>query len=321
MNILFITYTRIGDAVLSTGLLSHLIETHPHAAITVACGPVPAGLFSATPNVVQVIAMPKLRFAGHWRRLWAACIGRRWDVLVDLRNSAMPYVLRARHCHVLGADRDPARHKVERLGALMGRDPPPPPRLWLDDAHRRAAMDLMSGDTPVLALAPCANWRGKQWPAVSFAEFAHRLTSAGGALAGAKIALFGASGERDEANKVLNVLPSDQVIDLVGIDGLLTVAACLERATLFVGNDSGLMHMAAAVGTPTVGLFGPSRDEIYAPWGEYGVAVRTPESFAELTTAPDYDHRTTDTLMRSLTVDAVAEAATRLVGRESLVAS
>ena len=47
----------------------------------------------------------------------------------------------------------------------------------------------------------------------------------------------------------------------------------------------------------------------------------TPESFAELTAAPDYDHRTTDTLMRSLTVDAVADAATSLVGRESLVAS
>ena len=98
-------------------------------------------------------------------------------------------------------------------------------------------------------------------------------------------------------------------------------AACLERATLFVGNDSGLMHMAAAGGTPTLGLFGPSRDEIYAPWGDDGVAVRTPESFTELTTAPDYDHRTTDTLMRSLTVDAVADAATSLVGRESLVAS
>ena len=321
MNILFITYTRIGDAVLSTGLLSHLIETHPQAAITVACGPVPAGLFAATPNVVQVIALSKSRFAGHWRRLWTACIGRRWDVLVDLRNSAMPYVLRARHCRVLGADRDPVRHKVVRLAALMDLDPPPPPRIWLDDAHRRAAQDLMSGGAPILALAPCANWRGKQWPAASFAALAHRLTSASGALAGAKIAVFGASGERDEANKVLKALLNDRVIDLVGIDGLLTVAACLERATLFVGNDSGLMHMAAAVGTRTVGLFGPSRDEIYAPWGDDGVAVRTPESYAELTAAPDYDHRTTDTLMRSLTVDAVADAATSLVGRERRVAS
>ena len=50
MRILFITATRIGDAVLSTGLLAHLIEHHPEARITIACGPVAAPLFSAVPG-------------------------------------------------------------------------------------------------------------------------------------------------------------------------------------------------------------------------------------------------------------------------------
>lgn len=321
MNVLFITYTRIGDAVLSTGLLSHMIETYPQAAITVACGPVPAGLFDATPNIAKVIALSKRRFAGHWRRLWAACVGRKWDILIDLRNSAMPYVLHAGRRHVLGAGAHRDRHKVERLGALLDLDPPPAPHLWIDDARRRAAVDLVPGGGAVVAIGPTANWRGKQWPAASFVGLARRLTAADGVAPGAKIAVFGAPSERVEAEAVLHALPAESVIDLVGTDDLLTVAACLERTTLFVGNDSGLMHMAAAVGTPTVGLFGPSRDEIYAPWGEDCVAVRTPLSFEALTTAADYDHRTTGTLMGSLTIDAVEAAATRLMSRQGATVS
>src|SRR3546814_13713048 len=67
---------------------------------------------------------------------------------------------------------------------------------------------------------------------------------------------------------------------------LLTAAACLERADFFVGNDSGLMHLAAAAGTPTLGLFGPSPEARYRPWGPTASFVRTPESFEPLTDAP-----------------------------------
>src|SRR3546814_1399104 len=62
---------------------------------------------------------------------------------------------------------------------------------------------------------------------------------------------------------------------------LLTAAACLERADFFVGNDSGLMHLAAAAGTPTLGLFGPSPEARYRPWGPKASFVRTPESFEQ----------------------------------------
>ena len=74
----------------------------------------------------------------------------------------------------------------------------------------------------------------------------------------------------------------------------------------------GLMHMAAASGIPTLGLFGPSKTDLYAPWGHKARYIRTPESFEELISAEDYDHRATGTMMGNLTVDAVAHAAHNL---------
>ena len=62
-------------------------------------------------------------------------------------------------------------------------------------------------------------------------------------------------------------------INLVGQLTLPEVSACLTRASLFIGNDSGLMHMAAAAGAPTIGLFGPTPAGIYGPTGRAAIAV------------------------------------------------
>ncbi len=117
-----------------------------------------------------------------------------------------------------------------------------------------------------------------------------------------------AAHERSQAAPLLAALPPARVIDLVGRTDLLTAAAILRRSALFIGNDTGLMHLAAASGTPTLGLFGPSPVERYAPWGRCtGVAVTTPSGTALF--PPGFDHRTTDTLMDSLSVAEVERAA------------
>jgi ADP-heptose:LPS heptosyltransferase len=81
---------------------------------------------------------------------------------------------------------------------------------------------------------------------------------------------------------------------------------------MFIGNDTGLMHIAAAAGTPTLGLFGPSPVEQYAPWGRYTAVVRTALP-REAMFGPNFNHRTTDTLMDSLSVEMAEEAARRLL--------
>lgn len=93
MRILFITSNRIGDAVLSTGLLGGLMERYPDATFWVACGPLAVQLFENAPRVERVIPMKKEKRAGHWRKLLGAILPRRWDVVVDLRGSATAWLL------------------------------------------------------------------------------------------------------------------------------------------------------------------------------------------------------------------------------------
>ncbi|TVR84250.1 MAG: glycosyltransferase family 9 protein [Rhodospirillales bacterium] len=312
MKILFVTSTRIGDVVLSSGLLQWLCSTYPHARLTVACGPLVTSLFEAHPQVDRVIAVSKRRFAGHWYKLWSDVVGRRWDKVVDLRRSLLPWMVRANARHSIPHPR-PGQHRVRLIAATLGLDPPPSPCIWISaDDQARAAEILAGGDGPMLAVAPTANWAGKIWPAERFAELVRRLTGPNGRLAGARIFVTAGPTEEAMARPFLDGVPADRLIARIGLE-LPAVAAVFQRCRLFVGNDSGLMHLAAAAGTPTVGLFGPTRDELYAPWGPHCRVVRTPESVEALTRHPGYHHRTTGSLMGSLTVDAVVRTADDLL--------
>jgi ADP-heptose:LPS heptosyltransferase len=312
MDILFVTATRIGDAVLSTGLVSYLIDRYPGARLTIAAGPAAAPLFEAVPGGERVMIVEKRRWSLHWLPLYARVAARHWDLVVDLRGSALAWLLRTRERKVM-AKGDVREHRVRQLGRLFDLDPPPDPLLWTAPGHERAAAMLISSGGPVLAIGPAANWRGKQWRAERFAELARRLTAIDGLLPGARVAVLAAAHERAQARPLLDAVPAERRIDLVGRVDLLTAAAVLRRCVLFVGNDTGLMHIAAACAAPTLGLFGPSPSSQYAPWGpraDFVCSVDPPMAMF----GPGFDHRTTDTLMDGLSVDAAEAAAHRLWG-------
>ena len=313
MKILFITATRIGDAVISTGLLAHLIERHPDARITIACGPAAAALFAAVPGLERIVTMEKTRWRGHWFRLWRASAMQRWHLVVDLRSSALAYLVPARRRLVYRRDDGPV-HRVASVGALAGTAEPPAPRLWLAPEHESAAARLVPTGRPLLALGAGAAWRAKRWREEHFAALSARLTAPDGLMPGAAIAVLGDAADRGCTRSLVEALPG--CIDLVGAVDLLTAAALLRRCSLFIGNDSGLMHIAAAAGAPTLGLFGPSREVHYAPWGPRAAAVRTAASYDDLVGASGFDRRTADmlmdTLMDTLTVEMAEEGARAL---------
>jgi lipopolysaccharide export system permease protein len=302
---LFITSNRIGDAVLSTGVLAHLAEKHPDATFTIACGPLAADLFRATPRLERLIILRKQAWNGHWLGLWRDCIGTRWALIVDLRNSIVSRLLWASK-RAYGPAHKTGRHKVIDNASALRLDPPPAPHLWLDKQAEDQAARLMPANATVLALGPAANWACKQWPVEKFAELALKLTDSGGALSGARVLITAAPHERAQLAPLFAALPSEQIIDAIG-QNLLTVAACLKRCRLFVGNDSGLMHIASAIGTPTLGLFGPGYENVYGPWGKHCAVVRTPESAAELWARLPYRGADHPNLMESLSVEAVVE--------------
>ena len=272
MRILFITGTRIGDAVLSTGLLDHLLRTHPDARFTVACGPVAEGVFDRMPNRDRTLVVDKRRFDRHWLTLWAQTVTTVWDLAVDLRGSALTLLLPVRRRAIMRGGRRPG-HRLTHLAGTLGLAVPPLPVVWSAPADRAHAAVLLPPGGPVVALGPTANWAGKVWPAERFVALFHGLA---GVLPGARAAIFAGPGaaEREMARPVLAALPG--AIDLVGGLTLAQAAACLGRCQLFVGNDSGLMHLAAAAGTPTIGLFGPTPASEYAPSGRCAAAVEAP---------------------------------------------
>jgi ADP-heptose:LPS heptosyltransferase len=262
MRILFIASSRIGDAILCTGLLDHLIRLYPASRITVVTGPVAEDVFARMPNRERTIVMDKRRFGRHWLGLWADVVRTRWDLVVDIRASALAWLVPTRRRAIM---RRGTGHKIDQIGAILGLAPPPVPVAWTDDSDRALAASLLPPGPPVIALAPTANWTGKVWPAERFVALAQALRE--GPMPGARIAVFAGPGdfERGLAAPVLEALPD--AVDLCGRLSLPQAAACLMRADLFIGNDSGLMHLAAAAGTPTLGLFGPTPAEEYGPAG------------------------------------------------------
>jgi ADP-heptose:LPS heptosyltransferase len=273
MRILIITATRIGDAVLSTGLLDHLLRIHPQAQFTIACGPVAEGVFVRMPRREATLVVDKQRFDVHWLGLWRRTVGTLWDLVVDLRGSALSFVLLTRRRVVMRGGRRPG-HKLAQLAAALGLSPPPQPVAWTNAADRCRADTLLPPGQRYIGLGPTANWSGKLWLPERFAALFRAVRDQ--ALTGARPVIFAGPGPAEQAMAapVLAALPD--TIDLTGRLSLPEASACLSRCALFVGNDSGLMHLAAAAGTPTLGLFGPTSAAEYAPAGRRSAVVLAP---------------------------------------------
>jgi ADP-heptose:LPS heptosyltransferase len=269
MRILFITATRLGDAVLSTGLLDHLLAEYPGARFTIACGPVAEGVFERMPRRERTIVVTKQGFDLHWLGLWRSVVATHWDLAVDLRGSGLTFFVPARRRAIMRGGRRPG-HRLGHLAGVLGLADPPLPVAWTDAADRDRAAALLPQAGPLIGLGPTANWSGKTWAPERFAALFQALAAG---LPGARPVVFGGPGpvERAMAQPVLDALP--RAVDLVGALSLPEAAACLARCALFVGNDSGLMHLAAAAGAPTLGLFGPTPPSEYAPRGRRAAYV------------------------------------------------
>ena len=315
MSILFITSTRIGDAILSTGILSWLHEQYPEDGITIACGGPASKVFGEGPNLEALHIIRKQRNHGHWWQLWRAMVPRKWRVVVDLRRSAMPWLLLAGKRYSVPYDRA-GRHRVE-LNASMFGIPPQNPKIWTAPEHRETAEKLLAGAKTPVALAVGANWAGKTWPADRFAALADSIRQMKAFAPGAEIVLVGGPDEREAGAALLENQDGGRVIDGFGLD-ILSTYELLKRCRLMVANDSAMMHLAAASGIPTIGLFGPTKDQHYRPWGENGYVIRTPDSADALMARLRTDPASVSTLMEGITVDDVLAKIAELESRGAI---
>jgi ADP-heptose:LPS heptosyltransferase len=276
-------------------------------------GPAAAPLFACIPNLDELIVLAKQKDGSHWFDLWRKVRKRRWGLVVDLRGSLIPRLVSTRRRAVHRKTTGEPIHKVlEAARALKIEDDPAPPFIYVSPEVEAYAADLTAGTGPILGMAPAANWVGKTWPLERFSRVAIRLLGPEGPMRGGRLMVLGGAGERKVAQGLKDCVPRTRFIDLAGQVDLVTAFACLQRARLFVGNDSGTMHLAAAAGVPTLGLFGPSDDRCYAPWGAKARVVRGGRSFEEIKEI-DSDLSQSVCHMMDLSVDRVYEAARALL--------
>ena len=285
-SLLFITSSCLGDAVLTTGVLARLVEENPGLQVTIACGPVPAPLFEAVPQLKGCLVIKRASFARHWFRLWRKVVPQKWTYIVDFRGTALSFFLRCTGKRWVWRSAHKRGHQVERVAQVLGVEQslrlPPSPFLWTDPSHEQVADDLFQNKTPVIAISPASNWPPKTWPLSHWQALLPELVGESGLFPGARVLLMGAAHERPSLEPLMAALPQIHWIDTVGQMPLLSLYACLKRCQLFVGNDSGLMHLAAASGVPTVGLFGPTNAAQYGPWGRLTQVAQTPGGWENL---------------------------------------
>jgi heptosyltransferase-2 len=146
------------------------------------------------------------------------------------------------------------------------------PSLHCSPEHVANAMQAFSLklDRPVLALCPGAEFgRAKKWPERHYAEVASRHIEAGG-----QVWLFGSKNDREACSTIAADLPSDSVVSLAGETSLQQAVALMSQVQKVVSNDSGLMHVAAALGRPLVALFGSTSPDYTPPLGEQCAVIK-----------------------------------------------
>ncbi|MDO9200961.1 MAG: glycosyltransferase family 9 protein [Hydrogenophaga sp.] len=269
---LFVTSNRIGDCVISSGVIGEIARRIPGARITVACGRPPAPFFRSAPGVERVIILDKKKLAGHWFDLWRQVVGTRWDLVIDIRGSALGWLIQTERRVIYNRGWETGLPKVETVSRMVGATRALDPELFIDARARAEAAAVIdpqlasgTGPGPIVALAPIAHQPGKSWPADRWGALVEML-KVEPRFDGWRFMLVGGPGDHPPAAPAL-AAAGERGVDFVGKGDILASAAAIDRAALFVGNDSGLMHVAAAAGRPTLGLFGPTEWWLYGPWG------------------------------------------------------
>ncbi len=282
----------LGDSVMALPALQTLRAHFADAHLAVAARPSVAPLFAMVPGVQQVLTLESragLSAVRRWRRDVTRLAGERFDLAVLFPNSflsawiAAQAGIPARWGYATDLRgrwltrpfvRPPADvHQADYYLALTtaaGLRPAPRVARLVPPASAVAAAQALLPRRPYVVLAPGAAYGGaKQWPPAHHAALAASLWRSRGLAP----VLIGAGGDRaagDALMAALAQLPGGAetagvLVDLIGRTDLATLAGVLAGAHAAVANDSGAMHLAGAVGTAVVAVFGPTNEQQTAP--------------------------------------------------------
>lgn len=286
-GVLVICMRRIGDVLLATPVAASIKAAWPAARIDVLVFAGTDGVLRGNPDLADVIAVPE--GMGAWATLrLAARLWRRYDIAICVQTGDRPTFMawaagrrsigfteagarswwKRRALDHAVAFGDAAEHTVAgnlRLLAPLGIAPVATVRAsWDEAAPARVREAFPAVDaTPAFALMHVSpKFPYKAWTAQGWVDLANDLARRG---LGVVIAGGGSPEERESVARLMPRMPAG-TIDVAGKVDLAALAWLLRRARLYIGTDTAVTHMAAALGVPTVALFGPSSPVKWGPW-------------------------------------------------------
>ena len=262
----------IGDTILSSGAIKYFIDQNKEAKLTFVVGPTAAPLLKNYNNIENIIIFKKRKFNLHWFDIFQKTYNVKWDIVVDFRSSVISYLLRNNKKYIFKKNHN--IHHIEQLNSSFGFNCSNLLIPTSDDEKNKADEDLDSSFKHIV-IFPGGNWDPKLWSADNFnvtmkllLEKFHKI----------KFILVGSLKEKNKFyNELIKGIKEDLIIDLFGFNLTLT-SAYMKKSDMFIGNDSGLMHLAVANKLRVISLFGPTDDNVYGPYGEGNIVVRTSES-------------------------------------------
>lgn len=293
----------VGDAVMTTPVIARVRKAFPRAKVSLLVKPWVAGVFEGNPHLDEIILYERdgrHKGVAGLLRLARELRGARFDLAILLQNAIEAAIIAvlARIPHRFGyntqgrgfllttaviRDRSTkALHHADYYQALLSAvgwvEDVQAPRLYVSDGAQERAGALLEEEgvrlaEGIAALNPGATYGpAKRWPADRYAALADRLV----ADLGMRVVLTGAHADGPVASAVRShARHADRIIDLTGRTDIQLLAAVLKRCAVFVTNDTGAMHVAAALGVPVVAIFGPTDPRTTSPVGRH-VRLRHP---------------------------------------------
>lgn len=300
-NILVIKLSAIGDVIHTLPAVHALRQSYPDAKITWIVEKPSYDLLNNNPDIDQIILFEKAQFktlSGLWRNapdFSRLLKSNRFDLAIDFQGlfkSAAISLLsgagnRVGYCDMRELSQIVSRpicgegsklHVVERyldvVRELVGQisEIRFPIHITPEESEQARAIAQKSGlaiqQAPYVVLAPGTNWRTKCWPTKHYAVLADQLRQAGFG-----VMLVGGQGDKPLAQDIQSSSQTNPV-DLTGKTTLKQLACLIRESIAFVGGDTGPMHLAVAVSTPVVALFGPTDPLRNGPYYGHNVILR-----------------------------------------------
>lgn len=272
MKILFITLSNIGDAIMTTPVFCFLHKKYPDAKFDIVCDKKNHEVFKYFPNVDSIILKNKKKGLIDSLKFICTLRKKKYDIAIDLRTDILLYLIRSKEKFFKINDKN--IHSVRKHFAALKLDSKSylETNIYIPQSITNSIKKLIPFDSnKILCIAPGAKSNIKIWHVEHFVKLINKIQGKFDL-----IIIVGDSSDYERGNIIFNSFPK-KIINFCGKLTLIETGAIIKKSNLFIGNDSGLGHLASAVGTKSFIIFGEGVPNRYAPWGKKSYWYQNPE--------------------------------------------